>query len=383
MVDENIPYGNEAFSQFGAVARVAGEKISNDVVRDADVLIVRSVTKVNEELLSGSAVKLVGTATAGSDHLDGEYLKSQGIAFANAKGCNARSVVEWVLAALAVADERYPDRGWLRNLTKLKLGIVGVGNIGGRLAVQWRALGGCVALCDPVRFAEGTLPDNVELKSLLEMADIVTFHTPLVKDGKHRTRHLVSEEELKVIRERDLLLINASRGPVIDNEKLKNFLMRDHRSVLLDVFEGEPSPMRELIELSEVATPHVAGYSLDGKVNGTMMMADFVARTFGISNSWVPDLPKPEQSMIRFPAGLDYWGKIRWAIFHAYLILRDSQNLKSLSSLSKEELSAGFIRLRKEYPTRWEFRHFQVGKKEAGDFAGKILEKLGFQVVDE
>lgn len=266
IVDENISFGMEAFSQFGEVELVHGRKITNDLLKNAEALITRSITNVNKDLLQGTAVRFVGTATIGMDHLDLKYLDSQNIKYANAAGCNSQAVKEYILSALVhLANEND------FTLEGKSIGIIGVGNIGKKIESLAKDFKMTALLNDPPRErAEGS-KNFVSLEEALS-ADIITLHVPLNKGGEDNTVHLINEENIDLIKE-EAVIINACRGPVVDNrvlfERIINY--RDLITVL-DVWENEPDINLNLLEVVDIATPHIAGYSLEGKVNGTTMI---------------------------------------------------------------------------------------------------------------
>lgn len=243
LVDENMPYARELFSRLGEVKAVPGRPIPVAELDDADALMVRSVTKVNESLLGGKPVKFVGTATAGTDHVDDAWLAQAGIGFSAAPGCNAIAVVEYVFSALLMLAER--DGFALRDRT---VGIVGVGNVGGRLQARLEALGIRTLLCDPPRADRGDEGNFCSLDELVEQADVLTFHTPLFKDGPYKTLHMADDALISRLKP-GTILINACRGPVIDNTALLNRLNAGQSlSVVLDVWEGEPDLNVALLE---------------------------------------------------------------------------------------------------------------------------------------
>ncbi|MDU3365645.1 MAG: 4-phosphoerythronate dehydrogenase, partial [Proteus mirabilis] len=264
LVDENMPYAQQLFCQLGEVKAVPGRPLPIEELDDTDALMVRSITKVNASLLAGKPVKFVGTATAGFDHVDTAWLEQQKIAFSSAPGCNAIAVVEYVFSALMVFAEQ---EGF--QLTDKTVGIVGVGNVGGRLAKRLRALGVNVLLCDPPRADRGDDEQFHSLETLLKQADILTFHTPLNKSGRYNSYHLINESNLDILPE-GRILINASRGEVIDNAALLSALNQGKKlRVVLDVWEPEPDLSLELLNKVDIATPHIAGYTLEGKARGT------------------------------------------------------------------------------------------------------------------
>ena len=292
VVDENMPYARDIFSAIGPTVARPGRAISNADVKDADALLVRSITRVDESLLKGSSVRFVGTATIGEDHIDKSYLQRAGIAFASAQGCNANSVSEWwTCAVLNAADDVGLD------LSKAAVGIVGVGNVGRRVFAKARALGVRVLLNDPPRAdAEGRhtgdpLPDGetaefLPLDRLLAEADIITVHVPLTADGPYPTRRLFGADAFKKMKP-SALFINASRGDVHDEAALRDALDdRLIRASILDVWENEPRISADTLRRVRYGTPHIAGYSHDGKVNGTAMVFDACMKALGVDAIW-------------------------------------------------------------------------------------------------
>ena len=267
IADENMPFVREWFAPFGTVRTLPGRALTADQVRDADALLVRSVTRVNRELLQGSRVRFVGSATSGIEHVDADYLRAQGIGCASAPGCNATAVVEYVLSCLCALD------GVLEKLLAGGVvGIIGLGNVGARLTQRLQALGiHCVGY-DPFLTPQSGLP-LCDLDTVLN-ADVVCCHTPLTATGAYPTRHLLDIERLRRLR-KDAVLINAGRGAVVDNAALLDLLReRDDVRAVLDVWESEPAIELALLDAVTLATPHIAGYSWDGKVAGTRAVLD-------------------------------------------------------------------------------------------------------------
>ena len=381
IADENIPFACEVFAHLGDVRTMSGREMSHESVRDAEVLLVRSITKVNRELLDSSRVRFVATATIGTDHVDLAYLEEAGIAFASAPGSNARSVAEWVAAALLALEARGLARGG--RLSEAALGIVGVGNVGSRVDTVARALGMTTLLNDPPRRrAEGASgPDTfVSLDEVCGRADIVTFHVPLERGGEDPTFHMIDTELLAGLG-RGAAVINASRGRVHDTEALAE-AKRSGRigGLVLDVWEGEPRISPELVEFADIATPHIAGYSYDGKVAGTRMIYEAACRALGISPEWPDGLP-PHEDLIIGPAAAPGSFGVRDAVKAAYDIEADDARLREVTrSPSEEDRAEGFDRLRKTYPRRREFRNWRVRPAPAGGGVRGTLEALGFGV---
>lgn len=274
VADKAIPFLEDVFAPFAEVVRMEGSEISAADVRDADALIIRTRTKCNAELLDGSAVKFIATATIGFDHIDLDYCRRRGIGTATAAGCNARGVLQWVAATLAALSERFGFAPHERTL-----GIVGVGNVGRLVKEYAESWGFRVLCCDPPREERehlGFLP----LDEVLREADILTLHVPL--DAS--TRHLLNARSFAEMHE-GAIVINASRGEVIDTQAL----LDSGFDCAIDVWEHEPDIDRRLLEKAVVATPHIAGYSLLGKANASAMAVEAVARHFGLPlEGWYP-----------------------------------------------------------------------------------------------
>lgn len=351
VVDENIPAADACFGTLGQVIKKPGRQLKPEDVRDADVLVVRSITQVNEALLAGSKVRFVGTATIGVDHVDQRYLQQRGIRFVSAPGCNAQSVVDYVMAALL---ELETIREF--SLQGKSIGIFGLGNVGSRLKSAAQRLGLQVLACDPPLQALG----HTGLVTADEawQADIVSLHVPFSTESEFPTLYLADYKRLRNMVP-GAVLINTARGAVVDNRALSNVLNeRFDLGAVLDVWEGEPLVNRELASQVDIATPHIAGYSHDGKIRGTFM----------IYQSLCEFLQQPvtlrEQDLI--PAALnitldfssdhaDTPACARDVIRKVYDIQEDDLGLRASLQLERERRGEGFDALRKHYRVRREF----------------------------
>jgi len=374
VADENISNVKEFFAGFGEVQLMPGRAINTDAVAEADVLLVRSVTKVDKALLAGSRVKFVGTCTIGMDHIDHHYLQNQGIGFASAPGCNANAVVDYVLCALATVAL---EQGIC--LATKTLGIVGLGNVGSRLKIRAEALGLTCVCCDPLLQRQGQ-EGLVPLAELLAKADIISLHTPLTLDGEDATYHLLNTKNLAQIRH-NAILINSARGEVLDNKALSQLLQeREDIRAVLDVWESEPTIAPDLLKQVYIATPHIAGYSLEGKLQGTAMVCRGACDFFGYPQQEFIDLFPPKKEVL-FVAGQDEsWEEIVYRVMLAcYDIGRDSAALKSLTQFSPEQIGIEFDRLRKEYPLRREFKQTKIISSAIPPELRLKLEVLGLQ----
>jgi erythronate-4-phosphate dehydrogenase len=372
LADQNMPLVEEFFSEIGQITRFTGRELSPEQLRDTDVLLVRSITQVDQTLLNtADKLKFVGTATIGTDHIDQQLLSDKGIAFSSAPGCNATAVAEYVIASLfALAQE---DGFSLKGKT---VGVVGVGNIGSRLVTKLEALGCHVLLCDPPKQDNGQLEQGVNLEHILENADIVSFHVPLVKEGNYKTRHLLNANNLPKLKE-GAVVINSCRGDVIDNQALLQF-MRDgaNLSLVLDVWEGEPDIEQALIPFTRIGSVHIAGHSLEGKAGGTEMLYHALCDTLGLAvkHTMADFLPQPELKEVWL--GSSFNGtNIAQLVHSVYDARRDFGLLKS------ELNSKGFDYLRKNYPGRREFSTLTVHC--ACSELTKYLSQLGFSVIKE
>lgn len=277
IVDNKIPYIKEAINRIAdEVVFLPGADFTKEAVKDADALIVRTRTRCNRELLEGTLVKFIATATIGYDHIDTEYCREAGITWTNCPGCNAGSVEQYVRSVLGLLQRK---KGLdLKNAT---IGIVGVGHVGSRVARTAKLLGMRVLLNDPPRADKGE-SGFVDLATIALECDVITFHTPLIQEGIYRTYHLVDKDFLFSLK-RAPYLINSSRGEVVDTASLLASLAAGKvKDVVIDTWENEPRISRDLLEAAFLATPHIAGYSADGKANATRMSLEALCRFFGM-----------------------------------------------------------------------------------------------------
>ena len=376
VADANIPLLAEAFSPLGEVVALPAARLTPDAVAGADALLVRSVTRVGQALLESSRVRFVATATIGVDHVDEAYLARRGIGFASAQGSNARSVAEYVLAALSVLAERRGER-----MTDYRLGIVGVGNVGGRLARMAEGLGMTVLCNDPPLARRTHDPRFLPIEALAQ-ADVLTFHVPLAREGPDATYHMIDEPLLARLRP-GTILVNTSRGAVARTQALKAAVRAGRLGALvLDVWEGEPNIDGELLTMAGIATPHIAGYSYDGKVNGTRMVLDALCRHFGVERPWDPSprMPPAANPRVALPGGIDVNAAIRKAIAAAYDIQADDARLRAMPGGPSDRRGPHFTALRKDYPVRREFPETAVTLDAANPAVRAALEALDFPV---
>lgn len=378
VADENIPLVHEVFAGLGQVETCAGRSITAAQVKDADVLLVRSVTRVDESLLDGSSVSFVGTCTIGTDHIDLGYLQKQGIRFSSAPGCNANAVVDYVLSVLVVLAMR---QGF--DLSARCVGIIGVGNVGSRLKARLEAIGVRCICVDPGH-DDQELPGLVHLDELIANADIISLHTPLTKTGSHPTYHLFDAERLAALNP-GTILINSSRGSVIDNTALTQLLeQRGDITAVLDVWEGEPEISLPLLQKVSLATPHIAGYSLDGKINGTRMIYQALCRYFGLAEEVDVRALAPAVKNIdgrRFDA-VNPEAAVFEVLLKCYDVRRDDQALRQLMVAENSQRGSSFDELRKNYPERRELGVTGVVLNEQQPLRS-LLTAFGFQCLGE
>lgn len=344
IADENLAFTDYFFSEFGDIQQAAGRTLKHEDVKDAEALLVRSVTKVNAALIQDTAIKFVGSATIGTDHLDISSLEKHHIAWSNAAGCNAQAVAEYVITALLHLNPQFLDQG-----KQFTLGIIGLGNVGSRLAYMAQLLGWKVIGFDPLVQHENI--QHVALEDLLKQADAVTTHVPLTKTGEHATYHLINAETLAMMKP-ETILINSARGEVMEEAALIEDILNTGRKVVLDVFEHEPEISERLLDLITIVTPHIAGYSLEGKARGTQMIYEAFCKTFGYSayKKFESQLPVSEQYFY----GNNIKETLKKYLTTIYDISRDDANLRATLKEGKVDQKA-FDHLRKTYPLRREW----------------------------
>lgn len=370
LIDENMPYAEQLFSQLGEVVLKSGRTLTADDLIDVDALMIRSVTKVNADLISkANRLKFVGTATAGMDHVDQDLLKERGIFFTAAPGCNKVGVAEYAFSVMMVLAQQH---GF--SVFDKTVGIIGAGQVGSYLQHCLEGIGIKVLINDPPKQQAGDSRQFTPLDELLTEADIITLHTPITRDGEYPTHHLIGESVLNKLRG-DQILINAARGPVVDNSALKARLLRNDGFIAaLDVFEFEPEVDMELLPLLAFATPHVAGYGLEGKARGTTMIfnsyCEFLDNELRAhASDLLPTAPVPKLVLDR-----------DWDEATLHNITQLVYDVRKDDALFRREISqpGSFDLMRKNY---WDRREYSAVTL-VGDNSCRLspLEKLGFQV---
>lgn len=371
IIDDKIPYIRGAFEQVAEVIYLPGNKTTPEIVKDADAIITRTRTICNENLLKGSSVKFIATATIGFDHIDTEYCRQAGIEWKNAPGCNAESVNQYISSALFSWSMRKRE-----DLAGKTIGIVGVGQVGSRVAKTCEIIGMNVLLNDPPRERHEGSGKFVPLKTIQEEADIITFHVPLEMSGLDTTFHMVNKEFLLNLRKKPLI-INSCRGEVFNSEDVLNTIKSGNVSgAIIDCWENEPEIKLELLKAVDFGTPHIAGYSKDGKANGTKMSVQAVSKFFNLGlNDWQPEkVEAPENPVFEIDGNQRReYSVLAEAILSTYNIENDDEALR--------EKPGNFEKLRGDYPVRREFDSYNVKVKNVEKETMIKLEKLGFKIM--
>jgi erythronate-4-phosphate dehydrogenase len=370
IADEKIPFLKGVLEPYAEVTYLPGSQINRNSISDADALLVRTRTRCNAKLLSGSGVKFIGTATIGYDHIDTGFCENNNIKWTNARGCNSSSVMQYITAALLRISA---EAGFtLKNRT---IGIIGVGNVGSKVQNVAGALGMNIIMNDPPRERREGKDLFSSLDQLLNVSDIITLHVPLNVDGQDKTLHLFNKETFSKVR-KGAWFINSSRGEVAETEAIKDALGEEIlKGAVIDVWEREPEIDIPLMHMSFLATPHIAGYSADGKANGTSVILRHLSEFFNFPlNDWYPDeISAPHEPVI----AIDCNGKnneeiLRRAVFHTYNIVEDDIKLRFDPSR--------FEKVRENYPVRREFDSFTIELKDGNDEITQLLKSLGFKV---
>jgi erythronate-4-phosphate dehydrogenase len=373
LADSNIVFAKEAFSGLGSVSLAGGRDITHDRLSGVDALLVRSITHVDKELLHDTPVRFVASATIGTDHVDRDYLRENSIGFAHAPGSNANSVAEYIVACLVLLAEKNG-----LSLSKMTMGIIGVGNVGSRVNTLAQALGMRCLLNDPPKKVLTGSDVYLPLQTVLHESDIVTVHVPLNTKGPDATLHMVNNDFFSAMKKGGIF-INTCRGDVADEASLRQN-RKKLGGVALDVWNNEPKPNASTIAACDIATPHIAGYSFDGKACGTKMIYDAMCAYFFKEQTWrVPASPEDRK---RIPCdAVDKGDQVCSVVSEAYPVAKDDGRFRKILDVETDKRGEFFDELRRTYPKRLEFGNFavQAGKK-CPDGALSVLVNLGFMV---
>lgn len=371
IADDKIPFLKGVLEPFVDIEYYPGNGFTNKIVKEADVLIVRTRTKCNEELLDGTNVKLITTATIGFDHIDTDYCERNNIKWLNAPGCNSGSVKQYITSVLLTLANQQEF-----NLSEKTIGIVGVGNVGSKIKEVAEVLGMKVLLNDPPRARNKIGEQYCDLDTIISQSDIITFHVPLNRDGIDKTHYIANESFFNKLRKKPIIL-NSSRGEVIKTSALKDAISNQNVSaVVLDVWENEPDIDLELLELVNIASPHIAGYSADGKANGTSVCMNAVNSYFnlGLDANWYPnEIPNADDGneIIIECENKSEQEIIYEAVKGTYKILNDDKTLRSYPHTF--EIQRG------KYPVRREFSNYKIFLKSGIEHIKEKLNKIGFR----
>lgn len=366
VAESSVPYIQGVAEELGEVTYLPSEEFAPEVVKEADWLIIRSTTKCGRALLEHSRVQLITSATIGFDHIDTHFCHQAGITWYNAPGCNAEAVAQYFATAIAL---RAVECGW--DPRGKVIGIVGVGNVGRRVARNVRALGMKVLLNDPPRArAEGSA-GFVSLQEIATRADIIAFHVPLIKEGEDRTVHLLDDRLVDLL-QRKPIIMNACRGAVTDTSALLRGLREGKiTDLVMDCWEGEPNISQELLKQTWLATPHIAGFSAQGKANGARTCIEHGLEHFGLKlSSSEPLYPTPLSApLLHLSSSQPLWE----ALLQTFDIRRVDRTLR--------ERSQEFETLRREYHYPYEPSEYQLRRCEMGEWA-EAAQGIGFRIIE-
>lgn len=366
VADERVAALDSTFARHGELVALDGREIGREDLKDADALVVRTVTRVDRDLLEATAVRFVGTATIGSDHLDTAYLEAAGIRWSAAPGCNADATAQYTLAMYLLACRRLGlDAGGRR------WGVVGRGNVGGRLLRLLAALDIEAIACDPPLEEQGEA-GLCPLEDVLECG-VISLHVPLTRSGRWPTRHMLDASRLAQIGG-DTLLINTCRGGVIEATALREWMAAGGRAAL-DVWPGEPDIDRQILDRAVVATPHVAGYSVDGKLRATAMIYRAFCDCFGVREAAeVEPPPGPELDVAELPGPA-----VEEIVLRVCPVARDDRKMRESRRGRRDERMRGFDALRSRFPLRRDFAAWRL-RGQIDQAAVHTVEHLGFSI---
>jgi erythronate-4-phosphate dehydrogenase len=375
---ETVLLGSEAFSNAGITTVMPDREISRDDLTDADALIVRSKTRIDMDLLEGTPVQFVGTATAGTDHIDRQALSAAGIYWCASPGCNANSVSEYIIAALLVLAHRH---GF--DLQGRSIGVVGCGQVGSRVAAKCESLGMRVLRNDPPLAAASADPDYYPLETVLGESDIVTLHVPLVRDGPWPTCRMTDYRFFEQLKP-GAVFMNAARGSVCDYDALLEARQAGAVSrMVIDVWNPEPAFRPDVLQRADLATAHIAGHSFEGKLNGTVACYNELCNFFEIPRTWDTALSLPQAPVPVLETdctGLDDEALLREIVRAVYDIEADDVLIRKAAVPDEVDRARNFDALRKHYRTRREFGCTEILAAHAAPSLLAKAEGLGFRI---
>ena len=372
VADDKIPYLKGVLEPFSDVVYLPGDRITKDDLKDAEALITRTRTKCTREILEGSSVKFIATATIGYDHIDTDWCEQNGIFWTNAPGCNSGSVYQYIASILVNLAYKHKF-----NFADRSLGVIGVGNVGKKIVRLGEWLGMRVLLNDPPRSRNEGFCGFISLDGIIRECDVITCHVPLITEGPDKTYHLIDENLLRKLNP-TTLLINSSRGEVVDNNALKSILNQNKiAGAVLDVWENEPDINLELMNVLDIVTPHIAGYSADGKANGTTMSVQSLSKFFNLPlcGWFAEDIPEPANNQFTIDCSTKTMQEIiSEAILTTFQVMEDDVRIRLSPST--------FEKQRGNYPLRREFHAFTITLVNSNSEAKKTLSGLGFKIMD-
>lgn len=369
VADDKIPFLKGILEDKASIVYKPGEKITSEDLLNADALLVRTRTRCDKSLLEGSNVRFVGSPTIGYDHIDTIWCDENGIIWKNAPGCNSNAVQQYFGSAIALLYQRF---GF--NPEGKTIGVIGVGHVGSKVANLAALLGMEVLLYDPPRKSIEHDERFCELEDILEQADVITLHIPLTLDNSWPTYHMIDEKVLSSLNKCQVI-INTSRGEVVETEALKQWIQKQQAIGVFDVWENEPDPDFELHQLAAIATPHIAGYSLEGKANGTQAIVRSLSQHFnlGLNSYSLPEFPAPVDHSFYIDCDDLSDNEVLFSAFlRVYDITRDDILLRHDPS--------DFEELRKNYSYRREWSAYTIRLKNGTIRQRKLLKRVGFKV---
>lgn len=363
VADSHIPFIKEYFNLFGELILEPGRSISHKRVKDADILLVRSITHVDKQLLNGTKVKFVGSVTAGADHLDTKWLDEVGLQWSVAEGFNAPPVADYIVSVIAALQRKH-----ILVKEKMKVAVIGVGNIGQLVVERLRLLNFDITLCDPVRADIEPNFNSTPLEELSDL-DLITLHVPLIRHGQYPTYHFINKDFLQR-QKPGCVLLNASRGSVINTSDLAQF--GTHLHWCFDVWEHEPKINKSILSHALIATPHIAGYSIQSKIRGIDMIYRIACAKKIITPHTVPSITMPHQQLT-FAGENHHWQDIILGIFNPLII---TTMMKTIL-LPAQKYGLLFDEMRHQFNYRHEFGYTKINPTEIVKEEIILLEKLG------